>query len=1407
MRIIHFSDFHLRPDHSKRAEGILKNFLTALSEINNERKIDLVIFTGDMIDKAGKDFDAPRITTALTSFEKLVIKPLIEKIGIPANRFIFTMGNHEVDREKTDEDSDNKLTETFKSDADIDRYIQNEGYIEPRIEEYNNYRDKYWRRNQGDAELELTPYQYRIKISIDGVKVGLNCLNTAWRCYNSDTDEHKIVLGKSQITDSRIFLEDCDLRLAIGHHHPNMMNQFETNTLHSLIAQNYDAFFCGHTHANDGEYINRPQGSCFYFTAPGTLSINESEGKQYRNGFMVIDYELGHRCVGAQCYYQNENTDFVKDYNYGKNGVWNQAISGSSIIKPIDLSLLCQRKESEFIKNEFIDNIISKLRDENISTIHFVALTGLGKTRILHEAFDDRKPHINHYYCEYSDNVQGLLYDISNIIIEHKGQNGLIILDNCPNDILEQAVDKRNRYASKFRIIGVNNDFYDRRNLSIKDCIQISLEQENTRQTVDEFIEHNIPEINGSRNAQEQIKKIADGFPGMAVELVSEFRKEHDINVHTVDHIVKKMLKFEEGMEKEQEIVLRSMALFQPCPYKDDYKEAFRFIRENEYITPLYRKSLEEKRRLFNQTINRYDGSLIETTQTQSWLNVRPFPLAIWLVEKWFEDGVDEESMEEIVKDIEALDKPSYAVIRDGLYKRLNYMQDSIPAQEMIARLTIGPNAPFCSEKVVCSDLGSRLFLAMSSVNPSAIASCLEQVLLHKNIDWVRDNIENNIRRNLVWALEKLCFRRESYSAGVKVMALLAVAENETLGNNATNQITQLFHAILPGTQATLHDRIETLLYMKSLGKIYKELTLECFNHAFNNNNFSRDGSSSQFGIKQEKDYMPKSNREIVDYWELCRDILTHWIDEDSSIVDHVAQIVTNHGIRWAFDGMIVRMFPLIEKVANFKEWDWEDMYTILSRVSKRKLQIYPEDFQQRLETFKQKLRPTIFCQKLKDARIAINNKNELDTNKRFKYGEMLFRPLAAEFLEKNIYMSEQELKAIVTDKDYHDIWFTLALKEIITDEQLGILLTSLKNVIVNCEGEVLTSSFVSRICYIFRESSALRSFLQQIYEIGYRDLYIKLLANSETESLLSYDEIKHKIQQGQLNIEEAEGYLAHVSTITWTQIGNIIKRYYTDYPNSTEILMDFICLYRYDKEILTDQETYDTIKRIVLAYPIDGDNSHSNYKYAQYVKYLLEDYHDDGFAIAINKKLIKDLSKGYFHKDFDGIYTELIRDYRAVIWDDFVTAFVSDDSYGFIRQINDELGSGSGFGAGILFQVEDERIKEMCKKYPEKAPYRVAQMIPVFKDDNNFSDWFMWILDNYGEKKEVLDSLHANLGTFSWSGSLVPLLEKKKKCLVSISNHQRSEVRKWVESCLHELEEELRQELDREEYMRFHYD
>lgn len=154
------------------------------------------------------------------------------EVGLAPNRFVYTMGNHEIDRSAVGgDDKDQEITDRLKNHEDVDRYIHNDGKDQPRIAEYNRLRDTYWQEYEEDATIMLTPFQYGIKLNIDGKVVGVNCLNTAWRCYKSETDEHKIVMGKLQITDSRDFFEDCHIRLAVGHHHPNMMNPFETNTL------------------------------------------------------------------------------------------------------------------------------------------------------------------------------------------------------------------------------------------------------------------------------------------------------------------------------------------------------------------------------------------------------------------------------------------------------------------------------------------------------------------------------------------------------------------------------------------------------------------------------------------------------------------------------------------------------------------------------------------------------------------------------------------------------------------------------------------------------------------------------------------------------------------------------------------------------------------------------------------------------------------------------------------------------------------------------------------------------------------------------------------------------------------------------------------------------------------------
>jgi DNA repair exonuclease SbcCD nuclease subunit len=46
MRIIHFSDCHLRADHLERSESIIKRLKETLRTISEERKIDLTFIFG-----------------------------------------------------------------------------------------------------------------------------------------------------------------------------------------------------------------------------------------------------------------------------------------------------------------------------------------------------------------------------------------------------------------------------------------------------------------------------------------------------------------------------------------------------------------------------------------------------------------------------------------------------------------------------------------------------------------------------------------------------------------------------------------------------------------------------------------------------------------------------------------------------------------------------------------------------------------------------------------------------------------------------------------------------------------------------------------------------------------------------------------------------------------------------------------------------------------------------------------------------------------------------------------------------------------------------------------------------------------------------------------------------------------
>ena len=108
----------------------------------------------------------------------------------------------------------------------------------------------------------------------------------------------------------------------------------------------------------------------------------------------------------------------------------------------------------------------------------------------------------------------------------------------------------------------------------------------------------------------------------------------------------------------------------------------------------------------------------------------------------------------------------------------------------------------------------------ISRVGHAAVVSALAQIdsqrvaqQIDRSLGDVEDllTVEGDVRRDLVWALDKIAFHPEAFYDGARLLLRLALAENESWANNATGQFKELFPVILGNTAANGSTRFSFL--------------------------------------------------------------------------------------------------------------------------------------------------------------------------------------------------------------------------------------------------------------------------------------------------------------------------------------------------------------------------------------------------------------------------------------------------------------------------------------------------------------------------------------------------------------------------------------------------------------------
>ena len=1438
IRILHISDFHLNGKYVDDAKTLLRNMLDAIEK--SDQPIDLVVFSGDMIDKGGKDFTGG-ITEAFSTFKNVVIDEICKRLKLTADRFVFAPGNHDVNTLKADDLTDvgieqNFMTEeakvsTFIKDPDLFRtkYFQ-------RIEDVKEFERKYYEdimNNNYTYDLLASNFKYVIK----DIKIGITSLNSSWRYNDESKRKNLIVLGCDQIKDSHPKINDCQLKLAVTHYDYNELPEFERDNIKKMIAQNYDVLFVGHTHSSEVEFINTSSGTSFLHmkTAGSLIANNYISSIGYQNAFHILSYFSDH--IDVVLFEQKNGQFFEQNKSFGNledgSGIYREQIPTKE--KSIEIATSIEQKEKlkseesffnevkpftsiegflsmitddlfrkKFISCEKTEEIIRTLKDKKNRCIHFLALSGMGKTRIVTEAFKNED---NVYYSPSANCTDQL----RTLIREKK--ECTIIVDDCDNNQRRELKKIIKMYGNNNRLITINNEISLDEELVDGDIL-IKFDYEEAEDIITQLINN---EKTLSSYEVGLIKEDAGNIPYMVILLIDAYVNNKTLKIDNRDSLLQALIRGRKGNNEKQEKVLKTIALFNPLGYSGAVSDEYNYVKRNSDIHHID-ENQDIVDLIFQDTLKTYIEKRKLIEHRGDCIRVRPKPLAEWLTDYWLTEYGD--SIPKIWDELNMQNDSMAQRLMRAFGARIKDMTEYAHAKELFDKMHDTHSGSFHDERIAFSETGSRLFLSMGTVSPVAVSQNLLDLLEHKNgnFEWIKNNITDQIRRNLVRALENMCVNIDSFSYSAKALMILSISENETYVNNATGQFAQLFYCFLSGTRAPLQTRIQILEdYIDK--EAYTPIIIRAIDAAFRSRDFHRFITpKEQLLMGNPDDYSPKHS-DIVDYWNRCSVLLLSISKRTEKYDEEIKKVITQH----VFDFYNWKCGEILDNLltyfGNKCDFNWPEIRKALRYYIKYWGKNDKANIENASEWYK-RFSPKSYLIRVKD---TIDNKyteDRKDFNQFYEdiYDQMI--PYAKEFIEGKVYLTD-EMPKILKDNEFQSHWLIRKIVEVI-GEQNSIIQDVFDAIysILKTETTTFESSFVTLFCIEVIENGDEKKYeiVKKIQNLLYDNNYCRLSATIEgiidnkNHSLLP--KIIKDVNNGKYDNFCIDNYLRR---FRWHDIDSVLS--ITDDLikggiSEEEVVFPFFASFLMINDLNNvDDKKLEKIENTLLLYSFTDKSYNTGHQVVELMKNILVTQNRPSFALKVHKKIVITLAARDFNNSLlDSMYDSILPKYQDTVLEQLCEDISADDNrFFFYWKISHDLGSGFGYGRGPLFKCDYERLKQACLKHSKNLPSRMAHMCPVQEPEKETSEtFFWWLCDNFGDNKEMLDEFISNLKTYSYVGavneSFADFIKQRENIILPYTNHPNKTVQEWAKRQIESIRKEVKTQKDSEEYQKMLY-
>lgn len=305
MRIIHFSDLHYGR-HNDRIERMLPVLIKELEIINEEKKIDLIVFSGDLVWTGDnkKNFDTAK---------KEFIDPILTKLNLSQDNFILTQGNHDNAKDDKELPMVKDHIERFKTNEDVDSFVEKEDQqFNLSFAKSKNFYE-FIKNFYNDAEIHKL-YQI-FERNINGKKIGIVSFNSSWRAFIGE-HSNKLLIPKIVVNSALKAVKNCDIKIAIMHHPLEDLKNFNQYEVEDIIHEHFHILASGHFHKH--------KPSILFSTNTGILKLSSmalmSNKDGSENGITLLDFDLDTFDVNIKKHrYINSDNQFIETQNYSSH--------------------------------------------------------------------------------------------------------------------------------------------------------------------------------------------------------------------------------------------------------------------------------------------------------------------------------------------------------------------------------------------------------------------------------------------------------------------------------------------------------------------------------------------------------------------------------------------------------------------------------------------------------------------------------------------------------------------------------------------------------------------------------------------------------------------------------------------------------------------------------------------------------------------------------------------------------------------------------------------------------------------------------------------------------------------------------------------------------------------------------